>query len=164
MGMRLSEALLENLIICDLKARTKRSALCAIIRRLVESGSVTREQDLRDAVLGRERVQSTGIGRGIAVPHGMMKTAPDLVCAMGISRRGIKYGAIDNRPVHLMFLFINNKTRDVHYLSMLASVCRLFESEDFRMEVVSAKTPREVLALIRLAEVRECQFLANLPV
>lgn len=161
--MRLSEALPEDLILCDIKARTKRGALAAIIRRLVKCGKAAGEEALTEAVLGREKLQSTGIGGGIAVPHGVVKTARSLSCAMGISRRGIKYGSIDGQPVHLIVLFVSSKTRDVHYLSLLASVCRIFDSKRLRREVVAAESPQEVLQLIRAEEARECQLPGGLP-
>jgi mannitol/fructose-specific phosphotransferase system IIA component (Ntr-type) len=161
--MRLSETLSEDLVICDLKARTKRGALNAMVRRVMRSGKAADGKAVKDAVLGREKLQSTGIGRGIAVPHSVVKCIRGLTCVMGISRKGIAYGAIDGRPVHLIFLFVNNKARNVHYLSLLASVCRLFESDSLRKQVISAGTPADVLELIRREEVKERQFPANLP-
>lgn len=161
--MRLSEALSEELVFCNLGIRGKRAFLTRMVRRLVKSGLAPAEKELVDAVLRRERLQSTGIGRGIAVPHGIAKSVGSLACALGVSPMGIEYGAIDGRPVHLVFLFVNNKTRDVHYLSLLAAVCRLFENDRLRKKVVSSNSPREVLELIRQEEKRECQFLGSLP-
>jgi mannitol/fructose-specific phosphotransferase system IIA component (Ntr-type) len=161
--LRLSEILSENLVLCGLKARTKRKALIELIRCIVKCGKVTDEETLKKAVLGREKLQSTGIGRGIAVPHGVVKPARGLACALGVSRKGLSYTSIDGQPVHLIFLFVNSKTRDVHYLSLLASVCRLFENENLRKNVISAVTPEDVLRLIRQEEAKECQYLGNLP-
>lgn len=161
--MRLSETLSEDLVICGLKARTKRKALLELVCQIAKCGIISDEEALKEAVLGRERLQSTGIGHGIAVPHGIMKPASGLVCALGISRRGISYNSIDNRPVYLIFLFVNNRTRDVRYLSLLASVCRLFENESIRKTVIAASNPEEVLEIIRQEEARECQFLSRLP-
>ena len=161
--MRLSEALSEDLIFCNLGVRSKRTLLTQMVRRLVKSGLAATEEELIDAVLRRERLQSTGIGRGIAVPHGIAKSVGSLACALGISPGGVEYGAIDRQPVHLVFLFVNNKTRDIHYLSLLAAVCRLFESGKLRKKVMSSRNPREVLDLIQEEEKRECQFLGSLP-
>lgn len=161
--MRLSEALSEDLILCGLKGRTKRKALLAMIRRLTELGMAPDESDLKEAVLGREVLQSTGIGRGVAVPHGITGAVEDLTCVMGISPTGVKYGSIDGKPVHLVFLFVNNRTRDVRYLTLLANVCRLFESDSFRQKVISASNPREVMELIRTQETGESRRLRELP-
>jgi len=162
--MRLSEALTEDLVVCNLKTRSKRRALSTIVHALVKSGKAASESELLEAVFGREKLQSTGIGRGIAVPHGIVKGVNSLSCAMGISRQGIKYGAIDGQPVHVIVMFVSEKTRDVQYLSLLASVCRIFESEALRKSIIRANTPKEVLELIREEEARECYFLRNLPV
>lgn len=161
--MKLSKALCEDLILCGLKGRSKRSALLAMIHRLTELGRADNESDLKKAVLGREVLQGTGIGCGIAVPHGITKAVGDLTCVMGISPAGIKYSSIDGQPVHLIFLFVNNRTRDVRYLTLLANVCRLFDNDDFRRKVLCAEDPREVMALIRAQEASERRYLQDLP-
>ena len=161
--MRLSEVLSEDLIFCDLKGRTKEAALAEMIKGLVTSGRAGDEVKLREAVLGRERLQSTGIGGGIAVPHGVTGTVRELTCALGVCRRGIKYGSIDKRPVRLLFMFINNKARDVQYLALLASVCRLFDDQDLCRKVVESTEACRVLELIREQESREEHFVRSLP-
>jgi PTS system fructose-specific IIC component len=161
--MKLSEALSENLIFCNLRARGKEAALVEMIKGFVRSGKAADELALKEAVLSRERLQSTGIGGGIAVPHGVTSTVRDLTCALGVCRKGIKYGAIDSRPVRLMFMFINNKARDVQYLALLASVCRLFDDKLLCEKVVNAEAPRRVLDLIREQETRERHYTRNLP-
>ncbi len=150
--MKLSEVLSEDLVLMNLKGRTKKALLGEMVRYLVRAGRAKEETALRDAVFQREVLHSTGIGRGIAVPHAVTREVEGLTCVMGISRRGIKYGAIDKQPVHFVFLFINNKTRDVRYLTLLAWVCRLFESSAFRSQVMSAKNVHEVLEMIREGE------------
>ena len=162
--MKLSEALSEDLIFCDLKGRTKNAALAEMIKGLVVSGRAGDEVALCEAVLGRERLQSTGIGGGIAIPHGVTGTVRELTCALGVCRRGLKYGAIDKRPVRLLFLFINNKARDVQYLALLASVCRLFDNKNLCRKVVESKEAHRVLELIREQESREEHFVRSLPV
>lgn len=161
--MRLSDALSEDLIFCSLKGRTKESALLEMIEGLVRSGKAADEDALREAVLSRERLQSTGIGGAIAVPHGVTGTVRGLTCALGVCRRGLKYGAIDNRPVRLIFMFINNKARDVQYLALLASVCRLFDDEELCLKVAQCATARRILDLIREHEAKEHRCIQILP-
>ncbi len=161
--MKLSQALSENLIFCHLKGQTKETALNEMIRGLVRSGKAADENALREAVLGREKLQSTGIGGGIAVPHGVTGTVRSLTCALGVCRDGLKYGAIDKRPVHLVFMFVNNKARDVQYLALLASVCRLFDDKLFCEKVVESTAPDGVLDLIREREASEYEYMRNLP-
>jgi len=161
--MRLSEVLSEDLIFCNLRGRTKEAALSEMIKGLCISGRAGDEIALRDAVFGREKLQSTGIGGGIAVPHGVTGTVRSLTCALGVCRGGLKYGAIDKRPVHLLFMFINNKARDVQYLALLASVCRLFDNEALCSKVVESTDACHVLELIREQESREKHFVRSLP-
>jgi PTS system nitrogen regulatory IIA component len=162
--MRLSDALSEDLIFCNLRGRTKEAALIEMIRGLVRSGKAADEDALSEAVLTRERLQSTGIGGAIAVPHGVTGTVRNLTCALGVCPGGLKYGAIDNRPVNLIFMFINNKARDVQYLALLASVCRLFEDEELRTKVSQSATARSILELIREREAKERYCMRTLPV
>lgn len=77
------------------------------------------------AVVARERLHSTAVGRGIALSHGEMKGLTSLLVAVGVSRVGIEFGAVDRQPVHLLFVFATPPAQRSEYLQVLAAICRL---------------------------------------
>lgn len=77
------------------------------------------------AVVARERLHSTAVGRGIALSHGEMKGLASLLVAVGVSRVGIEFGAVDRQPVHLLFVFATPPAQRSEYLQVLAAICRL---------------------------------------
>jgi len=106
------------------------------IRELIHGAPVFDGEEVRrriaEAVVAREKVLSTGLGRGVALAHGTTDAVDRIVIALGISRKGIDYQAVDQAPVHLLFVIINPPGRQVEYLLALAAVTRMIRDEDFR--------------------------------
>jgi PTS system fructose-specific IIC component len=150
--MKLSSILNEDLICLGLRARRKKKALQEIVKFLSQHRSVTDPRKFLDAMLAREEIKSTGIGCGIAIPHGTTDAVRDLTCALAISKKGVKYASIDREPVHLIFVVMSPDMRNADYLALLASICRKFDNESLRNAAIRAKTPAEVIQLIREAE------------
>jgi mannitol/fructose-specific phosphotransferase system IIA component (Ntr-type) len=153
--MKLSDILSEDLIYIDLRARRKKKALQEIVKFLSGRRSVLDSQKLLKAILAREEIGSTGIGSGIGIPHGTTDAVRDLTCALAVSKKGVKYGSIDKEPVHLVFVVISPEMRNIHYLAVLASICRTFDDERLRNAVINATSAAEVMDSIREAEEAE---------
>jgi PTS system fructose-specific IIC component len=150
--MKLSSILSEDLIHINLRARRKKRALQEVVRFLSGRHSGLDSHKLLDAILAREEIEPTGIGCGIAIPHGITDAVKVLTCALAVSRKGVKYGSVDREPVHLIFVVIAPEARNVPYLALLASICRTFNDERLRDAVINAKSPAEVMEIIREAE------------
>jgi mannitol/fructose-specific phosphotransferase system IIA component (Ntr-type) len=153
--MKLSDVLSEDLIYIDLRARRKKKALQEVIKFLSKRRCVLDSQKLLNAILAREEIRSTGIGCGIGIPHGITDAVRDLTCALAVSKKGVKYGSIDKEPVHLIFVVISPEMRNIHYLAVLASICRAFDDERLRNAVINATSAAEVMDIIREAEEAE---------
>ena len=153
--MKLSDILSEDLIYINLRARRKKKALQEIVKFLSGRRSVLDSQKLLKTILAREEIGSTGIGCGIAIPHGITDAVRNLTCALAVSKKGVKYGSIDKEPVHLIFVVISPEMRNIHYLAVLASICRTFDDERLRNAVINATSSAEVMDIIREAEEAE---------
>ena len=105
------------------------------IREVIERASVFTDQARRSsvetAVIARERLQSTGIGGGVAVAHGEVAHVAQVTIALGISRGGIPFDSVDGRPVHLLFVFATPPDQRQEYLQALCTIARLVKADFF---------------------------------
>lgn len=150
--MKLSEALSEDRIRMHLRSREKAEAIRELVETLTPTGDTGKADRFMQAVMAREQLQSTGIGQGVAIPHGETEEVRDVVCALGLSRAGIEYQALDGRPVHILFLLLAPPDRSTRYLSLLAAIARLFRNSELRAAVLEAGSPAEIMEQIRRRE------------
>ncbi len=131
-------------VVCDLESTEKFQA----IHELLSNAPVFRDIDgidhLESAVVQRERVQSTGLGSGIAVAHGKCPDVAKIVIALGVSRKGIDFAAMDGDPVHLLFLVANPPGMPLEYLLALSVLVRVIKNEQFRRELLNCSDPAEI--------------------
>ncbi len=119
--------------------------MCALLAAIPE---VPDPEAFRLAVMERERALSTGIGLGIAVPHAKISSVADFVLAVGRSRKGIEWQALDSRPVHLVVLIAGPGDRQARYLQILASVTLRLKAESLRRALLDAADPAGMLPLL----------------
>ncbi|KOF56964.1 MULTISPECIES: PTS sugar transporter subunit IIA [Clostridium] len=116
----------------NLKAKTKDEVLDELIDILYKDGKVTNKQELKDAVLKREEEFSTGIGMGIAIPHGKCSAVKEPTITFGLSKEGVDYQSMDDKPAKLFFLIaVPQESSDVH-LKALSEISRKLMHEDVR--------------------------------
>lgn len=108
--------------VIDLKSRSKDAALMELVQTLATAHEVKDAERLLQAVLDREKIVSTGIGLGVAVPHAKIPEVSEFLVAYGRSREGIDFGSIDDRPVHHIVLIVGPPDRQQRYLQFLATV------------------------------------------
>ena len=131
-------------VVNDLQSTEKFGA----IHELLSSAPVMKEIDdleyLEHAVVHREKIQSTGLGNGIAVAHGKCMAVGNVVIALGISRKGIEFDAADGRPVHFLFVVANPPGMQLEYLLALSVLVRVIRDDNFRDELLSCYDPMEI--------------------
>jgi PTS system nitrogen regulatory IIA component len=146
--MRIAEFLREDLIFPDLAATDKAGVLgelCAGLARVYPSLSA---QKLTGTLLEREKLGSTGVGEGIAIPHGKLGGLPGLLAAFGRKKSGLDFAAIDGKPTYLFFvLFAPDNSAGLH-LKALARISRLFKQPQFRQAILAADGAAGIFRLI----------------
>ncbi len=137
--------------ICSLEATNKFEAIKELTRKASIFNSMKNIEQFQKGVFQREQEMSTGIGKGIAVAHGEYDSPDGIKIALGISREGINYNAIDNEPVHVMFLIANPPGTWTEYLNILASIVRLVRNETLRNTLLSQNNPSLLHTFLREA-------------
>ena len=142
--MRLTEILKPANIKLPLNAKTKTEAIGELVDVLAASGEVTDAKKVLDSVLERESTRTTGIGNGLAIPHGKCNGVNHLVMAIGRPATPIDFQAIDGRPVTLIWLLASPPDQTGPHIHALARISRLMTIERFRQALVAAQTPQQL--------------------
>ena len=150
--MKLSNTLAPDRIELDLSSTDKISAIEEMIALIGRSLDLSNYDALLQGVLERESVQSTGVDRGVAIPHTQTDEIDGVVTALGISRSGLEYQSLDGQPVYLVFLILSSRAANPAYLSVLSRTARIFDREEMKQKVMEAATAEEIIGLIRRQE------------
>jgi len=154
--MKIRDFLSVEAITVDMQGDDKKAVIKELVALLPRTKKV-REKDTDKIVkilMDREDLGSTGIGQGIAIPHGKTDTITDIVAAFGMSKKGVDFEALDGEPVNLIFLLVAPHDSAGAHLKALAKISRLLKDKFFRQALREAKTPEEVLKIIK--EEDEC--------
>lgn len=153
--MNLTEHVLEDAIIPDLQVDDKEGAIRAMVGALREAGAFAAdsEENIVSAILRREELGSTGIGRGIAVPHTKNPSVSDLTATVAIAGgNGVDFDSLDGDPVHVLFLLISPPDEPQKHLRALETIARRLRSDDFCNFLRQSKSKSEVMELLREVE------------
>ncbi len=150
--MKLMDFFVPNAIEPNMKSSTKIEAIKELVALLKRSGVINDENSVAKVVLEREELGTTGIGEGIAVPHGKSDAVDRVVAAFGKSEKGINFDSVDNQPVHLLFLLVAPVGSSGPHLLALARISRLLKSREFRDELMKAKTSADILKIFQSEE------------
>src|SRR3954449_3260190 len=142
--MRLTEILKPANIKVPLDAKVKTDAITELVSLLAANGELTDPKKVLDSVLDREATRTTGIGNGLAIPHGKCTGTDHLVMAIGRPGTPIDFQAIDGRPVNLIWLLSSPPDKTGPHIHALARISRLMTIEKFRQALAEAKTSQEI--------------------
>jgi PTS system fructose-specific IIA component/PTS system nitrogen regulatory IIA component len=152
--MRMSDFVVREAIIPSLSATTKEGVIRAMVESLRDAGQF-RGADLEDvirAILKRELLGSTGIGRGVAIPHTKHPGADRLVGTVAVSRTGVPFDSLDGEPVFIFVLLISPQDRPGDHLRALENVSRCLRDDNFVRALKAATTREEIAALLDRTE------------
>ena len=133
----------------------KESAIVEMVDLLAENGLLKDKEAVLEAVLTREQTRSTGIGSGIAIPHGKCNGVEELVMAIGIASDPIEYDSIDNKPVNIILMLVSPTDRTGPHIQALARISRLMLDDNFKQQLDNASSPEQVYELISSRETQQ---------
>ena len=147
--MILTQILQPNCVKVPVESRHKEAVITELIDLLDAGGTLTDRDVALNAVLTRERIQSTGTGAGIAIPHGKCTAVKEVVMAIGIAREPIEFESVDGRPVTMFFLLVSPVDQTGPHIQALAAISRLMLNEQFRRRLEQADSVEAVDELLQ---------------
>lgn len=150
--MYLSELLNEQSVSLDLKARDKESCIKELVQLLEAGHEVNTKGEILSKVLQRESMMSTGIGNGVAIPHGKTRQLDRLIAACGVVPGGIDFDSMDGEPASLFILLVSPENLRGPHVKALANVSRLLKEESVRAALLQCPTPGRFLETLRESE------------
>ena len=127
--------------------KTRDQVIHTLVETLVREKKVKEVDPLFHAIIEREKIVTTGIGMGVAIPHAKLKEYDDFFIAIGILENGVDWDALDNNPVRLVFLIGGPDDKQTEYLQILSSLTLAVKDEERRKKILNAKSPEEVVKL-----------------
>jgi len=146
--MILTQILQPDCIKVPVESRDKEAVISELVDLLAAKGLLLDRDSVLEAVLTRERTQSTGTGAGIAIPHGKCNAVKELVIAIGIAHEPIEYNSIDGKPVTILILLVSPADQTGPHIQALATISRLMLNEEFRQKLEKVTSADEVYALL----------------
>ncbi len=152
--MKLLDFLVVEATVDDLEATDKTGVVKELVKKLVAAGRLGERQarGATQAILDREALGSTGIGRGIAVPHAKHSSVKQIVGCLGRSKKGIQFAAIDGEPVYLVFLLLSPTDQPGPHLKALEHISVVLRDENFSRFLRRAKDTQELISLLAEAD------------
>ncbi|MEP0822609.1 MAG: PTS sugar transporter subunit IIA [Ignavibacterium sp.] len=150
--MKITDILTEQYIKTGLPGTTKEEILNALIDLAATSDKVQDKEKIREAIFEREKIMSTGVGSGFAIPHGKTDAVTDIVGALAVTAQPIDYKSLDEQPVRIVFLLIGRDSMVGPHIKLLSRISRLMNKEEFRSRLLGARSPSEVLDILRQEE------------
>ena len=147
--MKIVDILKPQSVIDELKAATKEDVLKELSQALSQAIEDVDEEEVKKVLVEREKLGSTGIGDGVAIPHGKMKNIKKVMALFGRSSRGIDFDSIDGKPAHMFFLLIAPEDSAGIHLKALARISKLSRDPVFRANLLNAKNKEEVYKIIK---------------
>ena len=141
-----------DMISLDLKAKNKKEALLELSQLLGASDTIDDPKVVESALIEREKLGSTGIGKGVAIPHAKTDFAKKLTIAFGRCNDGLNFESLDGQDVKLFFVFASPLSDSIVYLKILARISRLIRDENFRNKLLNATDQQEILNIISSEE------------
>lgn len=150
--MTLLDILSPGSTVVGLETNTKEEIIGELVDLLEVGDSITDREKVLEAVLDREKIMSTGIGDGIAIPHGKSDCVIHLAAALGIHKRGVDFEALDGEPAYVFFLLVSPANVSGPHIKALARISRLLKNDAFKKQLVEATSAEEILAAISAEE------------
>jgi PTS system fructose-specific IIA component/PTS system nitrogen regulatory IIA component len=152
--MKLSDFVVREAILTEMKVATKEDAIRAMVESLGASGSIKAgdQESIIAAILKREELGSTGIGKGVAVPHTKHPSVDRLVATIALSRDGVEFASLDGEDVHILFLLVSPPDRPGDHLRALENISRHLRNDNFCNFLKQASSPVAVVELLEEAD------------
>ncbi len=139
----------KNLVNLNIQGTNKKEVLKEMIALFEKENRITSADDFYQTILAREEEGTTGLGRGIAIPHGKSDAVKELTLAVGRTKEGIDYNSLDNQPVNLIFMVADYKGYSPDYLKMVSKLVSKLRIDEYRESLINAESEAEIIKIIQ---------------
>lgn len=150
--LEIHDLLTPDTVQVELPGTSKEEVLRNLIELLEDHPAVIDIEQVRNAILEREMMMSTGVGKELALPHAKTSAVRESVAAFAVTREPVDFGAIDNAPVRLIFLLVGTEVAKSEHIKILSRVSRLMNRDPFRARLREATSEEDVIAVFREGE------------
>jgi len=151
--VKIHSLLNEGLIIPELVSQERDAALEEMVGYLKAANKITHDKELFEKLIQREKLGSTAIGEGIAIPHCKLQEVESPFLALAVSKKGVRFEALDGKPTHIFFLVVSSPDNPGQSLQILAAVAYLVrKAGSLQKRIMGAKNPGKILEIIREEE------------
>ena len=148
----INQLLERNLVQVNLEGSSKEEVLLGITNMLEGDARVDNFEEMQHAVLSREKIMSTGVGKGIALPHAKTSAVNGMALAFATTAEPIEYDSVDSVPVRILFLIVSAEKEKTRHIKLLSRISRLMNRDAVREQLLSARTPEDIITIFRLEE------------
>ena len=142
--MKISELLNPDKIIPKMKNTIKKEVINELIDLFKDDERVLDLEAVRSIVLEREKIMSTGVGKGFAIPHGKTNSVKETIVAFGKTREPIDFEALDDQPVRLIFMLVGKEDMVAAHIKLLSRISRMMNEDSFRENLLNANSAEEI--------------------
>jgi PTS system fructose-specific IIA component/PTS system nitrogen regulatory IIA component len=152
--MKLLDIVVQNAIVPDLASQQRDDAIAELVQAMVDAGALSPElkDEFIKAIIKREKRGSTGFGHGVAVPHVKHPAISKMAVAVGVSRTGIEFNALDKQPVYSIFLLLSPEDKPEDHLDAMEAIFGNLSQETFRRFLRQANSSADVMTLLEEAD------------
>ncbi len=152
--MKLADIIVQDAIVADLQGTTRDDVISELVESLAQAGAIPKKSvaEVVTAVLARESQATTGIGKGIALPHAKLKSIKKPVGVIGASRAGIDFGALDSKPVYSVILLLSSPDNPDEHLQAMETIFKHVQRDMFRKFLRQSETQDAIVDLLNEAD------------
>lgn len=150
--MKIHGFLKEDYIFLDLEPGNKRYVLEEFVSALKKRGLISKEKVILNELLKRESLGSTGLEKGIAVPHALIEKIEEPILALALIKEGINFESVDQMPTYVILLLLGNKDNPSFQLKLLAHICRMVKETEFVEKAKEAESSQDILSILKEEE------------
>lgn len=136
-------------LVAILDGETRDEVIHALVDLIHKSGKLHNKKEFYEAIIEREKIVSTGIGMGAAIPHAKMATYGDFFIAIGVLRKGVDWNALDGAPVRLVFMIGGPDDKQTEYLQILSTLTSAIKDEKIRKKMLTLNSPEDMIELFK---------------
>ena len=158
--MKIADLIEKDLVSVNLKSNTCESVISEIVELLYKSRKIKDKKQVLGSLLKREKLGTTGVGDGVAIPHARIAELKEAVIFVGLSKRGIDFSSLDSKPVHLIVLFLTPLLESELHLKILSRLAQLLNNKSFIGQLMHCSTNEEIFHTLKKWQIEKEGFVA----